>query len=317
MTAAVGAAGVSKRYGDTLALDAVSLEVDAGEVFALVGPNGAGKTTLVRTLTGTGEPDAGSVSVLGQPPTEIDEARIGLLPQSFGPPERLTARELLDYYAGLYDEVRSVESVLSDVGLSEVAETWYTNLSGGQQRRVCVGIALINDPEVLFLDEPTTGIDPAGRQSVWALLTNLAKSGTTIFLTTHDMSEAATLADRVAFLDSGELIEQGSPETLLETYGGETQLRVETNDPRARAATEFLGDGIEVLESGLRIPNVTPKEIGPIITELEEKGIEYETIAWTEPTLEDAYLEITGQQNDERVNFPVNVPSVRDQVRDQ
>ena len=157
----VVAEDLRRTYGDTVALDGVSLSLDAGEVFGLIGPNGAGKTTLVRALTGTTDAE-GRVELLGRDPRSVDESRIGLLPQSFDPPERLTARELVAYYAGLYDEARDVDGVLRDVGLADADDTWYENLSGGQQRRVCVGTALVNDPEVLFLDEAPHRA-PAGR----------------------------------------------------------------------------------------------------------------------------------------------------------
>lgn len=161
MTAALVAENVSKSYGDVTAVDDVSVSVDTGEMFGLVGPNGAGKTTLVRALTGT-TAVKGQLSVLGVHPTELDKSQVGVLPQSFTPPGRLTAYELIEYYAGLYDDARDPASVLTDVGLSDSSATqWYETLSGGQKRRVCVAITLINDPAVLFLDEPTTGIDPA------------------------------------------------------------------------------------------------------------------------------------------------------------
>ncbi|MFW5949121.1 MAG: ATP-binding cassette domain-containing protein, partial [Halolamina sp.] len=149
MDAAVVAEDVTKRYGDLVAVDDVSLSVPSGTVFGLIGPNGAGKTSLVRCLTGTTEYD-GQVSLLGGAPETVERARIGLLPQSFSPPERLTVRELLGYYADLYDEARDVAAVISDVGLDAAADTWYEELSGGQKRRACVGITLINDPDVLF-----------------------------------------------------------------------------------------------------------------------------------------------------------------------
>lgn len=298
MTAAVTAEGISKQYGDTIALEDVSLSVDSGDVFALVGPNGAGKTTLVRTLTGTMTPEEGSVTVFGQPPNQVEKERIGLLPQSFAPPERLSARELVVYYAGLYDDPRPVDGVLTDVGLETADETWYTNLSGGQQRRVCVGIALINDPDLLFLDEPTTGIDPAGRQSLWSLITDLADDGTTVFLTTHYMEEAEQLADQVALLDSGSLVEVGQPADLIETYGGGTHLRVETD--HSPHQIESLGIDVETTETGLRIPDVAPTEIGEIVSRLEAQGIGYETLTWTEPSLEDVYLRLTSEAIDKQ-----------------
>ena len=309
MTAAVAAERVSKRYDDTVALDGVSLSVESGEVYALVGPNGAGKTTLVRTLTGTTTPDSGSVTVFGTSPKRIGKERIGLLPQSFTPPERLTARELLTYYAGLYDEPRLVDEVLSEVGLAEADETWYTNLSGGQQRRVCVGIALINDPDLLFLDEPTTGIDPAGRRSLWSLITTLADAGTTVFLTTHYMEEAEELADRVALLDSGSIIESGAPAELVETFGGGTHLRIETETSPSAPQIDALGVDIEETEIGFRIPDVSPTEIGEIVSRLEAQGIEYETLTWTEPSLEDVYLQLTGETISERVTGEGTVPT--------
>lgn len=210
----------------------------------------------------------------------------------------MSARELLGYYAGLYDDPRPVDDVLTDVGLKTADETWYTNLSGGQQRRVCVGIALINDPDLLFLDEPTTGIDPAGRQSLWSLITDLADDGTTVFLTTHYMEEAEQLADQVALLDSGSLVEVGRPTALIERYGGGTHLRIETE--HSLHQIESLGVDVETTETGLRIPDVAPAEIGEIVSRLEAQGIDYETLTWTEPSLEDVYLHLTSETIDEQ-----------------
>jgi len=293
MVAAVTAESVSKGYGDTVALGSVSLFVDRGDIFALLGPNGAGKTTLVQTLTGTTEADSGTVSILGDAPEEVDKERIGHLPQSFTPPERLTARELLSYYAGLYENPRDVDDILADVGLMAVDDTWYANLSGGQQRRVCVGIALVNDPELLFLDEPTTGIDPAGRQSLWSLVRDLASDGTTIFLTTHYMKEAEELADHVALLDDGELVETGSPATLVDAFGGGAQLLVETTTPPTEI--EALGLDVDTTETGVRIPDISPVDIGDVVEMLDARDIEYDSIVWSEPTLEDVYLRLTDE----------------------
>ncbi|MCH7659704.1 MAG: ABC transporter ATP-binding protein [Euryarchaeota archaeon] len=294
MDNALVAEGLSRTYGDTVALDGVSLAVARGEVFALIGPNGAGKTTLVRALTGTTTPDSGSVSVLGSAPEEIDENRIALLPQDFSPPERLTGRELLSYYAGLYDHPRAVEDVLTEVGMAGDADSWYETLSGGQRRRICVGIALVNDPDVLFLDEPTTGIDPAGRRDLWSLVAGLAAGGTTVFLTTHNMAEAEALADRVGLLAEGQLVEIGSPDTLVAEHGGESRLVVETeaaSDALAGSDYRVSADGRE-----LTIHGISPKEIGEAVAALERTGIEYDSLAWTQPSLEDVYLERAGER---------------------
>ncbi|WP_302080111.1 ABC transporter ATP-binding protein [Salinibaculum rarum] len=289
---ALVAEDVSRRYDETVALDGVSLSVDEGEVFALVGPNGAGKTTLVRALTGTTDAK-GSVAVFGQPPETVDRERIGLLPQDFTPAERLTARELVEYYGGLYDDTRGTDAVLADVGMDEDADTYYENLSGGQQRRTCVATALVNDPDLLVLDEPTTGIDPAGRRALWRLLETLAAGGTTIFLTTHYMEEAERLADRVGLLADGQLVAVDSPGALVETHGGESLLRIEGD----------IGDGVaeqlaypaEVTARGLTVRNVPPEAIGGVVETLSAAGVTYESLTWTEPDLEDVYLELTGQ----------------------
>lgn len=300
MSGVVQANGLVKRYGETVALSDVSVTVSTGEVFVLVGPNGAGKTTLVRALTGTIEPEDGSIAILDGPVSQTDPSRIGLLPQSFDPHGRLTVRELLLYYAGLYDQSRDVSAVIADVGLEDASETRYENLSGGQQRRVCVGSALINDPEVLFLDEPTTGIDPAGRRSVWSLLEGLSEDGTTIFLTTHDMAEAAELGDRVGLLDDGQLIEKGSPETLIEEYGGKSVLRVDTEEHLSAAEIQEFGESVVKIPTGFQFRGVQPSDIGPLVENLDEMAIRYDAIQWTEPTLEDAYLQLTGNEPIER-----------------
>ena len=292
MTAAIVAEDVRRAYGDTVAVDGVSLSVDEGEVFALVGPNGAGKTTLVRALVGTTDAE-GHVAVFGGPPTEMDRQRLGLLPQSFDPPARLTVRELLAYYAGLYDETRSVESVLADVGLTDAAGTWYENLSGGQQRRACVGTALVNDPDVLVLDEPTTGIDPAGRRALWRLVEELAAAGTTVFLTTHYMEEAERLADRVGLLDGGELVACDAPAALVERHGGESRLVVETDaDPSVTGAVNYPA---EFADGQLTVYDVPPEAIGEVVAALEATGAAYDALSWTEPDLEDVYLDLTGR----------------------
>ena len=288
------AEGLRKSYGDVQALRGVSLTVGTGEVFGLIGPNGAGKTTLVRALTGTTGVE-GTVRVLGTPPAGVDANRLSLLPQSFSPSARLTPRELLSYYAGLYDTARDPEVVLREVGLDDAADTWYEKLSGGQKRRTCVGAALVNDPDVLFLDEPTTGIDPAGRRAVWRLIDRLKASGTTVFLTSHSMREVARLADRVGLLCDGELVAVGSPEALVAEHGGESTLVVETE--ATRDATDALEAtyAVSTTAEGVVVRDVAPREIGDVATALDEAEIAYGSLAWSEPALEDVYLSLTGE----------------------
>ncbi|WP_275737138.1 ABC transporter ATP-binding protein [Halorhabdus sp. SVX81] len=290
---AIAIEDVRRTYGDTVALDSVSLSVDPGEIFGLVGPNGAGKTTLARAITGTTDYD-GTVALFGEQPRAIDRSRLGSLPQSFSPHERLTARELLEYYAGLYDDALTPGHVLDDVGLIDSADTYYENLSGGQQRRVCVGSALVNDPDLLVLDEPTTGIDPAGRRQLWDLLEGLAADGTTIFLTTHDMHEAERLADRVGLLADGELVAVDTPRALIDTHGGESRLTVETASPLAEGDATGLDYRTAIVDNDLRVFDVAPTAIGSVVDSLTDAGVQVESLSWAEPTLEDVYLELTG-----------------------
>ncbi|PSQ01223.1 ABC transporter ATP-binding protein [Halobacteriales archaeon QS_5_70_17] len=303
---------VRREYGDTVALDGVSLSVGEGEVFALVGPNGAGKTTLVRALTGTTDAE-GRIELFGAPPREVDPERVGLLPQSFEPAGRLSARELVAYYAGLYDRSRPVEEVLADVGLADPADadTWYENLSGGQQRRTCVATALVNDPDLLVLDEPTTSIDPTGRRALWDLLESLADRGTTVLLTTHDMAEAERLADRVAMLADGRIAAEGSPRELVERYGGRSELVVGVepvegpdagaDEPVERAVEALAGAGYDAAATGrgVVVEDVPPVGIGEAVRALEAAGVAYRELRWEQPDLESAYLALTGRAVDE------------------
>ena len=287
------AENVRRRYGDTVALDGVSLSATEGEVLALVGPNGAGKTTLVRALTGTTDAE-GRVELFGTDPQSVARDRIGLLPQSFTPHERLTARELVEYYAGLYDETRDVEAVLDDVGLADTADTHYENLSGGQQRRTCVATALINDPDLLVLDEPTTGIDPAGRQALWELLEGLADHGVTIIVTTHYMEEAQRLADRVGLLADGRMVALDAPERLVADHGGDSQLVVDGEFDDAAVDRVDYPARMRLRHGRLVVYGVRPESIAGVVDELDAAGVGYDSLTWKQPDLEDVYLELTG-----------------------
>jgi len=289
---AVAANGVHKEYGDTTALAGVDLEVDAGEAFALVGPNGAGKTTFVRCLTGTEPVDSGSVELLGGAPGEADPQRVGLLPQSFSPAGRLTAREVVTHYAGLYDAARDPGDALDTVGLApDRRDEHYENLSGGEQRRACVAATLVNDPDVLFLDEPTGSVDPAGRRALHAALSELVAGGTTLLLTTHDMAEAERLADRVGLLSSGELVAVGAPSELVAAHAGGPSLLVETDAD----VGEIAGFDAESADGGVRLRGVARDDVADVVRALDESGVAFDALEWSEPGLEDAYLALTGE----------------------
>ena len=320
---------VRKSYGDVVALDGVDVAVEPGEVFGLIGPNGAGKTTLVRALTGTTDAE-GTIRVFGSAPDAVDPQRIGLLPQSFDPPERLTARELVGYYGGLYEDARNPEAVLSDVGMADDADAWYETLSGGQKRRTCVATAIVNDPDLLFLDEPTTGIDPAGRRSIHRLIERLAADGTTVFLTSHAMDEVERLADRVALLRDGGVVAVGAPADLIAEHGGDPRLEVELDGSKpddhdleaVRSALDGVeaeatadgpavepttdGPAVESTPEGLGVLGVRPEGIGAVVDALAAAGVEFESLTWAEPSLEDVYLRLTGEAYSPRAGGAAN-----------
>lgn len=295
----VEAEDVHKSYADTVALDGVSLSVEEGEVFALVGPNGAGKTTLVRCLTGTTRPTSGEARLVGEPPEEADKTRVSVLPQEFSPPERLTPEELIEYYGSLYpDEVTREAGALADeMGLSSSRGTRYADLSGGQKSRLKVAVSLVNDPDVLFLDEPTTGIDPEGREDVWRVVERLTEEGTTVFLTTHYMREVERLADRVALISQGRIAEVGETDAVVRSHAGKPRLVVRTVGS-VEKAIEALDDGHTTAEEddALVFEGVSVDGIGDTLDALEAAGIEYDEVRWSEPGLEDAYLRLTGER---------------------
>src|SRR4051794_33043222 len=293
--------GLRKRYGDREVVRGIDLEVRRGEVVAVLGPNGAGKTTTVEILEGFRPADGGEVRVLGEDPATAPRAwreRVGVVLQESSFEAGLTVRELLRFYAGAYDAPRPVDEVLERVGLADRAGQRAVTLSGGQQRRLDVGLALIGDPELLFLDEPTTGFDPSARRAAWQLVESLRAGGTTIVLTTHYLEEAERLADRIVVLRDGEVAATGTPRTL----GGRD---------RARARIVFA-------LPGMLAPGDLPGELAPRVRlatggrfSLESaraaddlyalagwavaQGVELAELEVSRPTLEDVYLDLTTQ----------------------
>jgi ABC-2 type transport system ATP-binding protein len=271
--------GLTKSYGDNDAVRGLDLQVEAGEVFAFLGPNGAGKTTTVEILEGYRKRSGGEVSVLGEDPERARRAwreRIGIVLQSCRLDPYLTVRESLALYAGYYATPRPVDEVVEIVGLGGKADERTGKLSGGQQRRLDVGMALIGDPELLFLDEPTTGFDPQARRQAWEAVAGLRQLGKTVFLTTHYMDEAQQLADRVAIIAGGEVVARGTPEDL-----GDRE-----NQP---ATVHYRKAGREV-----RVETTTlVKTLHELTGQALERGEDLEGLEVTRPTLEDVYLELT------------------------
>ncbi|MBK5219900.1 MAG: ABC transporter ATP-binding protein [Thermoleophilia bacterium] len=266
-------------YGEVEAVRGIDLEVMPGEIFAFLGPNGAGKTTTVEILEGYRKRSGGEVTVLGEDPQRAGRAwreRIGIVLQSGRLDPYLTVRESLGLYAGYYRAPRPIDEVIGLVGLEEKAETRASKLSGGQQRRLDVGMALIGDPELLFLDEPTTGFDPSARRQAWDVIAGLRDLGKTVFLTTHYMDEAQRLADRVTIIAGGEIVARGTPEDLGEREAQATTIR-------------YRSGGREVA-----LQTATPvRTLHELTGEALARGEELEGLEVTRPTLEDVYLELT------------------------
>jgi len=287
--------GLCKSYGDLEAVRGIDLEVRAGEVFAFLGPNGAGKTTTVEILEGYRERSGGEVEVLGEDPQRGGRAwreRIGIVLQSSRLDPYLTVRESLALYAGYYRAPRPVAEVIELVGLAGKADARASGLSGGQQRRLDVGMALIGDPELLFLDEPTTGFDPQARRQAWEVIAGLRDLGKTIFLTTHYMDEAQRLADRVTIIAGGEIVATGTPEDLGDRENQPATIKFKL--PAGVAPGELPGRG-EVSEGGEVVLSTT-SPVGAL-NELTGwalgRGVDLEGLEVTRPTLEDIYLELT------------------------
>ena len=287
--------GLRKSYDEVEAVAGIDIAVERGEVFALLGPNGAGKTTTVEILEGYRPRSSGEVSVLGFDPARggVDYKRhIGIVLQSTGVDPFLTVRETVDLYAGYYPNPRDVDEVVNLVGLGEKRDARVNKLSGGQQRRLDVAIALAGDPELLFLDEPTTGFDPNARRNAWDIVKNLAALGKTVFLTTHFMDEAQFLANRVAVISKGRIVAEGPPATLAGR--DRMQARISFRPPAGHVDLPPIGEWTQ--DSGQAVLTVEdPTEPLHRLTRWAlDEGISLEGLEVHRPTLEDVYLELTG-----------------------
>ncbi|MBS1848561.1 MAG: ABC transporter ATP-binding protein [Actinobacteria bacterium] len=290
--------GLRKSYGDTTAVDGLSFSVDAGECVAILGPNGAGKTTTVEILEGFRPRDGGDVRVLGFDPTSGDHGfreRIGTVLQSCGIERYLTVGEVLALHAGYYPAPLDPDHVLDLVGLEAKADARVKTLSGGQQRRVDLALGIIGDPELIFLDEPTTGFDPSARRAAWTVVDNLRALGKTVLLTTHYMDEAQHLADRLLVIAHGQLVAEGSPDDL----GARTNraARVRFFPPAGAVLPATLSHLFEPDGTGGALVAETPTPTR-LVNELTgwavASGIELDGLSITRPSLEDVYLELIG-----------------------
>src|ERR1700736_6321734 len=248
----IAVSNLGKRYGRTVAVDDVSLEVFEGEIFGLIGPNGAGKTTTMECVEGNRVPDKGTISVLGLDPRRDANAlrqRIGVQHQEAHLQKRIKVWEAVDLWRSLYTRVVDTDMLLARLGLESKRNSWFMTLSGGQKQRLFIALALIHEPEVVFLDELTTGLDPQARRAIWELVTDIRDRGTTVFLTTHLMEEAERLCDRVAIIEHGRIIELGTPADLVGRHCPERTVVLATDDPLAEERFRSI-PGVEVENDG-------------------------------------------------------------------
>jgi ABC-2 type transport system ATP-binding protein len=297
--AIIAVSNLGKRYGRTIAVDDVSLEVFEGEIFGLIGPNGAGKTTTMECVEGNRVPDKGTISVLGLDPRRDANAlrqRIGVQHQEAQLQKRIKVWEAVDLWRSLYPRVVDTDTLLARLGLEAKRDAWFMTLSGGQKQRLFIALALIHEPEVVFLDELTTGLDPQARRAIWALVTGIRDRGTTVFLTTHLMEEAEKLCDRVAIIEHGRIIELGTPADLVQKHCPERSVVFTSDDANVAERLQGLG-GVERADGSGKtytIRGAGDDFVTDVINVIASEGIRVRGFRTEIPTLEDVFLRLTG-----------------------
>lgn len=295
---------VKKAYGDLQAVDGISFTVNEGEVFSVLGPNGAGKTTTIEILEGLRERDSGDVKVLGFDPWKNGyelHKKIGVMPQGFRFFEYPTPREAIKYYADLFGVKVDVDGILRKVILEDSANTYFLKLSGGQKQKVGLALSLVNDPELVFLDEPTTGLDPQARRAVWDIIRNLKKEGRCVLLTTHYLEEAEELADRVAIMNKGKIITLGTPQEIIAKYSSGERLLVRGN----QTLVDYLRENtkLEVRFDGNGLITILVQQKHDVLIALasiEQSGLEWTDLRTQRDSLEDIFVRLVGEPIEER-----------------
>jgi len=296
--------GLRKTYGATVAVDEVSFEVREGEIFGMVGPNGAGKTTTIECLEGLRKPDRGNVIVLGVDPqkdSHIIRERTGMQLQQSNLPDRMKVWEALDLYSSFYPKATDWKVLLAQLGLEEKRNAPFAKLSGGQKQRLFIALALLPNPQLVFLDELTTGLDPQARHVIWDLVRDVRSKGKTILLTTHFMEEAERLCDRVAILDHGRIVALDTPQELIRSLGAEERIVFSTaktlpadfcNALSGEIRIEVQGERVVVHgKNGRKVPLVSE-----VVNLLSDQGIQFTDLHTEQPSLEDVFLSLTGRE---------------------
>ncbi len=299
---AIEVRGLVKRYGDLVAVDGLDLTMRRGECFGLLGPNGAGKTTTVEILEGLNDATAGDVQVLGRRWASDEQwlrGRLGISLQETHLQERLSVIETLQLFRSFYDHGRDVDELVRLVALDEKRDTWFSKLSGGQKQRLAVACALVGDPELLFLDEPTTGLDPQSRRQLWDLVNGLRAEGRSVLLTTHYMDEAERLCDRVGIVDRGKMIALGTPKELIASLGGEQVVEFQSDRAVEEAALGSLA-GVRAVRRVADAWALTVDEVHvavpALLDHLEKLGAPLLRLSTHHATLEDVFVSLTGRQ---------------------
>jgi len=298
---------LSKKYKDTLAVNGISFSLSKGEVFAFLGPNGAGKTTTVEILECLRAPTGGQAKVLDYDVSKRSDQgeirkRIGVLPQDFNAIDRLTVRENIDYFGAMFDHQLDADQLIELVDLKDKRDAQFKTLSGGLKQRVGLAVALVNDPALVFLDEPTTGLDPRARRDVWYVIERLKKQGKTVFLTTHYMDEAEYLADTVSIIDHGQIIASGTPDQLIDTHGGKKTLIIRDAGEEGLKQLPVGLPKAELRNAGdIAIP-LNNGELTSILMSLGQTPLHDKEIEVRRPTLDDVFLNLSGRRVSEEGN---------------
>jgi ABC-2 type transport system ATP-binding protein len=314
----VEVSSVKKSYGDVKAVDGVSFSVNEGEVFALLGPNGAGKTTLIEIMEGLRKRDEGTVKVLGLDPWEngsMLHKRIGVIPQDFSFFDKANSREAVNYYADLFGVSVDANEILKEVVLDDSAGVLFENLSGGQKQKMGLALSLVNSAELLFLDEPTTGLDPNARRAIWDVIKGLRSKSKTVILTTHYLDEAEQLSDRVAIMNRGHVVAMGAPEEIIEAYGSGERLEIHGTEELAiylkantRLKVEYNGKGL------ISIVLSQKHDALAALTTIEESGLEWRDLHTRRDSLDDVFVKLVSGRIDEKGE--IRVEHANDNSRD-